>query len=213
MLPLNLFRRNLRTKVIALILAILVLGVGALMILNIRREARVLVSVNEEAARLLAGSILRSIENGMLGGRPDIIRALIQDLKAELKDVRRLEVYRRNGMEAFTDMETVNQVNRLAGLDAHIIARISKMRRKPGARSTNPLIARAVETMEPQESDERVDGSHVLTLFRPLRNLEKCQECHGSDHQVRRVVRVDSGWTGWTPISRPPGTARSWSRS
>lgn len=193
MLPLNLFRRHLRTKVIALILAILILGVGVLMILNIRREAEILVSVNEETARLLAGSILRSIENGMLGGRPDIIRALIQDLKGELKDVRRLEVYRRNGVEAFTDMETVNQVNRLAGLDPDIIERISKMRREPGARSTNPLIARAVETMEPQEADERVDGSHVLTLFRPLRNLEKCQECHGSDHQVRGVVRVSLG--------------------
>ena len=193
MLPLNLFRRHLRTKVIALILAILVLGIGSLMILNIRREAEVLVSFNQETARLLAGSILRSIENGMLGGRPDIIRALIQDLKAELKDVRRLEVYRRNGVEAFTDLETMNQVNRRAGLDADIIERISKMRREPGPRSTNPLIARAIETVEPQEADERVDGSHVLTLFRPLRNLEKCQECHGSDHQVRGVLRISLG--------------------
>jgi class 3 adenylate cyclase len=190
---LDLFRRHLRIKVTALILAILILGIGILMILNIRREAEVLVSLNEETARLLAGSILRSIENGMLGGRPDIIRALIQDLKAELKDVRRLEVYRRNGVEAFTDLETVDQVNSLAGLDADVMERIAKMRREPGPPSTDPLIARAIETMEPQETDERVDGTHVLTLFRPLRNLEKCQECHGSDHQVRGVLRVSLG--------------------
>ncbi|HWU39304.1 MAG TPA: HAMP domain-containing protein, partial [Candidatus Acidoferrum sp.] len=193
MTPLDLFRRHLRAKVIALILMILIVGVGILMILNIRREAKVLVSMNEETARLLAGSIIRSIENGMLGGRPDIIRALIQDLKAELKDVRRLEVYRRNGVEAFTDLETVNQVNRRAGLDAEIIQRISKMQREPGGRSTNPLIARAVETMQPQEADERVGDSHVLTLLRPVRNLEKCQMCHGSDHQVRGVVLVSLG--------------------
>ena len=190
---LDLFHRHLRAKVIALILMILIVGVGVLMILNIRREAKVLVSMNEETARLLAGSIIRSIENGMLGGRPDIIRALIQDLKAELKDVRRLEVYRRNGVEAFTDLETVNQVNRLAGLDADIIQRISKMQREPGRRNTDPLIARAVETMQPQEADERVGDSHVLTLLRPVRNLEKCQECHGSDHQVRGVVLVSLG--------------------
>jgi hypothetical protein len=132
--------------VIVLILAILVLGVGVLMILNIRREAEILVSLNEETARLLAGSIMRTIQNGMLGGRPDIIRGLIQDLKAELKDIRRLEVYRRNGVEAFTDLETVDQVNRRAGLDAEIVERISKMRREPGARGTNPLIARAHRT-------------------------------------------------------------------
>ena len=193
MLPRNPFQRHLRTKVIALILTILVLGVGVLMILNIRREAEVLVSLNEETVRLLAGSIMRTIQNGMLGGRPDIIRGLIQDLKAELKDVRRLEVYRRNGVEAFTDLETVDQVNRRAGLDAEIIERISRMRREPGARSTNPLIARAIERIEPQEIDEQVDGAHVLTLFRPLRNLEKCQECHGSDHQVRGVLRISLG--------------------
>lgn len=193
MAVLDVFRRHLRAKVMALILAILVLGIGVLMILNIRREAEVLVSMNEETARLLAGSILRSIQNGMLGGRPDIIRALVQDLKAELKDVRRLEVYRRNGVEAFTDLDTVDQVNRRAGLDPEIIERISKMRREPGARSTNPLIARAIETIEPQEIEEQVDGGHVLTVFRPLRNLEKCQECHGSDHQVRGVLRISLG--------------------
>ena len=190
---LDLFRRHLRIKVIALILAILVLGIGALMILTIRREAEVLVSFNQETARLLAGSILRSIENGMLGGRPDIIRALVQDLKTELKDVRRLEVYRRNGVEAFTDLETMNQVNRLAGLDANVIEQISKMRREPGARISHPLITRAIETMEPQEIDERINGSRVLTLFRPLRNRERCQECHGSDHQVRGVLQVSLG--------------------
>jgi hypothetical protein len=47
--------------------------------------------------RLLGGSILASIENGMLEGRPDIIRQLVHELQAQLKDVRRIEVYRRNG--------------------------------------------------------------------------------------------------------------------
>jgi HAMP domain-containing protein len=30
-------------------------------------------------------------------------------------------------------------------------------------------------------------------LFRPLQNLEKCQECHGSDHQVCGVLRISLG--------------------
>ncbi len=49
------------------------------------------------------------------------------------------------------------------------------------------------ERGEPQEIEEQVDGAHVLTLFRPLRNLEKCQERHGSDHQVRGVLRISLG--------------------
>jgi hypothetical protein len=129
----DLFRRHLGVKVCALILAVLVLGMGTLVIMNIRRERQALVSQNQEAARLLAGSISRSIQNGMLGGRPDIIRALVQELKAELKDVRRLEVYRRNGVEAFTDLDTVNQVSQLAGLNPQVVQRISLMQREPGA--------------------------------------------------------------------------------
>jgi hypothetical protein len=150
----DLFRRHLGVKVCALILAVLVLGMGTLVIMNIRRERQALVSQNQEAARLLAGSISRSIQNGMLGGRPDIIRALVQELKAELKDVRRLEVYRRNGVEAFTDLDTVNQVSQLAGLNPQVVQRISLMQREPGAWGTHPLIARAIETIQPQEAEE-----------------------------------------------------------
>jgi hypothetical protein len=34
---------------------------------------------------------------------PDIIRRLVHEMKAQLKEARRLEVYRRNGVEAFSD--------------------------------------------------------------------------------------------------------------
>ncbi|MGH7360371.1 MAG: adenylate/guanylate cyclase domain-containing protein, partial [Candidatus Methylomirabilales bacterium] len=60
-------------------------------------------------------------------------------------------------------------------------------------RISDPLFFRAVETVSPQETYESVNGSRGLTLFRPLRNLEKCQDCHGGDHQVRGVVRISLG--------------------
>jgi class 3 adenylate cyclase/HAMP domain-containing protein len=186
-------RRHLRFKVAALIVAILILGFGVLVILNIRRESETLIVIHREAARLLGSSILTSIENGMLEGRPDSTRMLVQELKTELKDLRQLAVYRRNGVEAFTDLETVNEVNRNAGLEPGMIERISKMQRAPGERVSHPLFERAVQTVQPQEVEETVNGGMVLTLFRPLRNLEKCQDCHGKDHQVRGVVRITLG--------------------
>jgi class 3 adenylate cyclase/HAMP domain-containing protein len=186
-------RHHLRFKVAALIVAILIVGFGVLVILNIRREAETLIAAHREAARLLGSSILTSIENGMLEGRPDSTRMLVQELKTELKDLRQLAVYRRNGVEAFTDLETVNEVNQNAGLEPGMIERISKMQRAPGARVSHPLFERAVQTIQPQEVEETVNGGMVLTLFRPLRNLEKCQDCHGKDHQVRGVVRISLG--------------------
>lgn len=186
---LTMFQRHLQLRVIALIVAILVFGFGVLVILNIQRETEAMVDGNRETARLLAASITKSIENGMLEGRPDIIRRLVQELKKELKDVRFLDVYRRNGVEAFSDLETLKEVN----IDAALAERISKMRREPGKKISNPLFTRAVETLTPQETYEATNDGRMLTLFRPLENAQECQDCHAGDHKVRGVVRVSLG--------------------
>lgn len=190
MRPLRELRHSLAFKVTVLVVAILIGGFGILATHHIRRDTELMIAGNQETARLLAMSLMTSIENGMLEGRPDIIRRLVREVKTELKGVRRLDVYRRNGVEAFTDLETVNEVNRIAGLERDIIERISKMRREPGARISHSLFDRAVETMMPQETYETVDGNRVLTLFQPLRNLSECQNCHGKDHRVRGVLRI-----------------------
>jgi class 3 adenylate cyclase/HAMP domain-containing protein len=187
-------RGRLRAKVIGLIAAILVIGFGGLVILNLQHEQRLLVAQHHETAGLLATSIVTSIENGMLQARPDIIRELVYGLKTDLKAVRHLDVLRRNGVEAFTDLETVDAVSWIAGLDAEVVERIAKLKREPGLRLSHPLFTRAVDTVTPQEIEEAAaDRGRVLTLFRPLPNRTRCQSCHGADHQVRGVVRISLG--------------------
>jgi class 3 adenylate cyclase/HAMP domain-containing protein len=193
MASLDRLRARLRLKVVALIVAILILGFGVLVILNIRREQQVLIAANRETAELLATSVVGGIVNGMLQARPDIIRRLVGQLRTELKDVRRLDVYRRNGVEAFSDLETLRQVQQIAQLDPEVAERIARMERQPGARLSHPLFTRAVETLTPQEVEETLGKGRMLTLFRPLRNGDRCQGCHGEDHQVRGVVRISLG--------------------
>ena len=180
---LTMFQRHLQFRVIALIVAILVLGFGVLVILNIQRETQAMVAGNRETARLLAASITKSIENGMLEGRPDIIRRLVQELKKELKDVRVLDVYRSNGVEAFSDLETLKEVN----IDAALAERISKMRRAPGKKISDPLFDRAVETLTPQETYEATNDGRMLTLFRLWRTAK-------SARTVTAVTRRPGAW-------------------
>ncbi len=187
------FFRRLRVKVSSLILAILLLGFGVLVIWNISRESELLIAENLTTARLLTASIKISIDNGMLEARPDIIRGLVQKLKTELKDVRRIEVYRRNGVEAFSDLDTLNEVHTLMGLDPDLYERIAKMKREPGKKISDPFFERAVETLTTQETYEATDAGRLLTLYRPLENRQECQECHGDDHKVRGIVRVSLG--------------------
>jgi class 3 adenylate cyclase len=186
-------RHNLAFKVAASIIGILILGFGMLLVLNIRQETEALVAKNQETARLLAASVMETIEVGMLRVRPDIVRRLIQQLKTELKDVRSIGVYRRNGIEAFADLETLQEVNRRVDLDPALVRSISEMSREPGPPNKNNLFSRAVATVLPQQTYETIDGSRVLTLFQPLRNLKECQNCHGKDHEVRGVLQISLG--------------------
>ncbi|MGH7824328.1 MAG: ATP-binding protein [Candidatus Binatia bacterium] len=186
-------RHSLPIKVTILIVVILIAGFGGLLIVNIRREADSLIEKYEETARLLAASITTSIRNGMLESRPDIIIRLINELKEKLTEVRRIDLYRRNGVPAFTDLETVNEVDRFTGLEPEFIERISKMRAEPGPRIEHPLFTLAVEKQVPYESYESLDGGRVLTLFEPLKNSTDCQECHGKNHKVRGVLRISLG--------------------
>lgn len=186
-------RHNLAFKVTSLIVGILIAGFGILLVLNIRQQAEALVVKNQETARLLAASVMETIEIGMLRVRPDIVRRLVQQLQSDLKDVRRIGVYRRNGVEAFADLETLEAVNLKVDLDPGLVKSISAMSRVPGPPIKNPLFSRAVETVLPQQTYETIDGAPVLTLFQPLRNLKECQDCHGKDHEVRGVLQISLG--------------------
>ena len=74
-------RHNLAFKVTLLIVSILIAGFGTLLVLNIRQETQALVVKNQETARLLASSVMETIEIGMLRVRPDIVRRLSDEAK------------------------------------------------------------------------------------------------------------------------------------
>ena len=182
-------RVPLTTKIGLVIVAVLIIGFGASTILTIKQESALLVDQSKQSARRLTEAMIASVESAMTQERPDVTRMLISDLKSTTA-VQGLDIYRRNGIEAFTDLATLNEVDRNAGLSKEVFDSISKMARTPGAPMTGPLFRAAVETSRTQESLEQRDGATFFTVHRPVLNQEKCQGCHGADHQVRAVVRV-----------------------
>ncbi len=200
-------RHSLPVKVTGLVVGILTLGFGGLLILNIQRESNSLVSKYEDKARLLANAITTSIQNGMLESRPDIIIRTVKDMKLKLKEVRRIELYRRNGVPAFTDMETANAVEKFTGLEPELLEKISKMRAEPAPPISDPLFTRAVEKQTVAESYENFETGRVLTLYQPLKNLQECQECHNRDHKIRGVLRIS---LGLDQLDAELRTARNW---
>jgi len=180
---------RLTAKITVLIVVVLIIGFGASTIFTIKRESDLLVEQSKESARRLIATVVASIEAAMLQERPDITRGLIQDLKSS-SPVEGLTIYRRNGVEAFTDLTTLREVSKEAELPKDVVTSIEKMRREPGRTMTGPLFQRAVETLRTQEAVETRDGVRLFVLNQPIANQERCQGCHGTDHKVRAVVRV-----------------------
>ena len=182
-------RARLTVKITVVIVLVLVVGFGVSTILTIQRESALLVEQNKVAARQLIMTLVASIETAMLSERPDITRGLIEDLRGS-RLVTGLTVYRRNGVEAFTDLATLREVSKEAELPQGVMASIQRMRREPGRTMAGTLFTRAVETLQSQEALESHDGTTTFTLYQPIPNQERCQGCHGTDHKVRAVIQV-----------------------
>jgi class 3 adenylate cyclase/HAMP domain-containing protein len=186
---LAMLRSRLAVKIEALIIVVLVVGFGFSTIVSIQREASLLIEQNKLAARRLTATLVASIEGAMLQERPDVTRTVIQELK-QSSPVEEFTVYRRTGVEAFTDLSTAMEVDKQAGLAPEVLQNIRKMARPAGPVMTGPMFVRALETRAIQEALEVRDGVRYFTLHTPIQNQEKCQGCHGTDHAVRAVVRV-----------------------
>jgi len=154
--------------------AVLIVGFGVSTIVTIQRESAALVEQNKQAVRRLTQTVVASIEAAMMQERPDVIRSLLQEqreLRAQLAEdaapLEALMIYRRNGVEAFTDLATATEVARAAGLSDEVMKNISKMERAPGTVMAGPLFTRAVETLKTQESLEVENGVSLFTLHHP----------------------------------------------
>ncbi|HET7874958.1 MAG TPA: adenylate/guanylate cyclase domain-containing protein [Methylomirabilota bacterium] len=180
-------RARLTAKITLVIIVVLIIGFGASTILTIQRESELLIEQNKIYARQQVATIVASIEAAMLEERPDITREVVQGLR---DSVGNLTVYRRNGVEAFTDLATLREVTKEAELPKAVVASIEKLRREPGRSLGGPIFQRALETIQTQEVQEARDGATFFSLYQPIANKEKCQGCHGTDHKVRAVVHV-----------------------
>src|SRR5262245_18504715 len=184
-------RSRLATKITLLIVAVMIVGFGVSTILSLRREAGLLVEQNKMAARRLTSTLVASIEAAMLQERPDVTRTVLQELKTATP-VEGLAVYRRNGVETFTDLATLEEVRKNADLSPEVLANIQKMQRAPASTASGPLFTRAVETQKVQEDLQTQGGVPLFTLLYPVPNQQRCQGCHVADHAVRAVVRVST---------------------
>ncbi len=74
-------RFSLAAKITLVIVAVSIVGFGASTIWTIHHESLLAIDESKAAARRLAATLVASIESAMLQERPDVTRALIQELR------------------------------------------------------------------------------------------------------------------------------------
>ncbi len=140
-----------------------------------------------------------SIENFMLVGEAPVALKFFSDLR-EMEGGYLVGLYRRNGMGAFVDNQTIEQVNTNLGRQ-----RFEKKTILPPMVSDpeRPYFESSAG-MPPETVFFRweEDGRSFDRIYRPLLNLPKCTACHGSDHTVRGVIDLRSDITPFLSAQR-----------
>lgn len=182
-------------KVNILILISLTVGIGAIAVylgfsLTRTIEDTTLTSLDRES-----DIVFEAIEQLMVPGEAPLVVNLFEGI-GEVDARFSIYLYRSDGTPAFSDNETIRDVNQRIGGSFFV-------ERAPGeSDSMAPAIdvpsefARATALPARSVSFEQVEGeATVIRFFKPLINLPKCTVCHGADHTVRGVIDINSDIT------------------
>lgn len=142
-----------------------------------------------------------AIENFMLPGQASLAVDFFGDLEGSTAG-EEIVLYRTDGVPAFTDGSTIEQVNREIGA-----ARFSPERPPVqwigGALDT--VRFESATGMPPRSQFFRSrddDGSFLFQIYDPLINKPNCAECHGADHTVRGLIHISADISGAVRLQR-----------
>ncbi len=180
--------KKLDFKITAVVVGIFTIGFALAITINLNEVKRNLVELNKEKVRAVTFMITKSVQNIMLLGDGQAAGDLISEMQSfqEIKDI---VIIKTNGTEAFKDLETIEQVNHLLG--AEQFKRESKIANLL-VNPNNKYLQRAINTLKTVEYFEKVGEQEIFTQLTPLKNREECQGCHGTESEIRGLLKIST---------------------
>lgn len=128
-----------------------------------------------------ANTMLASLQTLMLNGQGTLAREWL-DRMNQTPGLFDIEVLRRDGAEAFTDLSTLQQVNEFLGLE--------RFRRDPvpARRLENKFAAEFGRALEGASVSVLDEPGRTLTVFVPIETGRECLACHGYEQSPFRGV-------------------------
>ena len=174
--------KSLSTR-LALVLALVLLALMIAAGMWIERQLTQSIEQEEiNQAKIHAQTLLASLQTLMLNGQGTLARDWLDRMHgtAGILDI---EVLRRDGKEAFTDLETLNRVN--AYLEAPVFDREPV---PPHHIVSNDVPDAAFQRALKGETTVELRFPSEITLLNPIRADTECLPCHGYDSHILRGV-------------------------
>ncbi len=187
-------RSSITAKINIIIVITLIVGIGAISFFFFRTITGTIEDSIFQNFEQQADILQAAIENFMLPGRAELAVGFFDDLKnttfRDLLGEYSVRLIRTNGVLAFSDLATINDVvGRVPELEEvfadpveRLVDDMSVMNAELNSALGPP--PRAIR-FELADGDQHYIGSYV-----PLLNLPQCTKCHGADHTVRGVVDI-----------------------
>lgn len=184
---------SITRKVSTLLLSSLILGIGAVVVYFAYGQNNTLHSAATMNLRQQADVLHQSIKNAMLPGEAPLVVSLFSDIHA-ISRLYTIQLYRRNGVAAFSDDSTIAEVNANLGMQNF---ETGTLRVQGESVNSHDDYFHAVLREKRAVSFQHADQAETyLTIYKPLLNLPKCVGCHGSDHTLRGVIAIQATMTG-----------------
>ena len=181
---------RIRYRVLLVVAITVSIGLLATATFYTNHQEQALLAQNERTIRKLTDTITQGLQSVMLAGSADIAQSYADQLK-RVPGVTELRIMRPNGLEAFRDNKTINDVNQRRGeeiffpRDQETEVRVLLER--------DSALQQAIKSLEPVPTYSRdINGNRQLVFVAPVLNMEACYKCHGKTMPVRGAIRLSA---------------------
>ncbi len=181
---------RIREKILIFLALISIIGVVSMKVMLDRTKGVLIREFNRQAMETTENFVIGTLKPVMLAGHGNIMSDIMAGYKNTLKHLR---IIRTNGVEAFLDDETMNNVNRRLGAN-----RFVRELKNPVRVMTrdDPALVKVLATGQRlviNQKDEREGGPSTILV--PIANEKPCHVCHGEDHKIRGILVASFGLT------------------
>ena len=173
---------SIRVKITLFIVFFLLFTFLILIFLSMSNNRKNLLAATDRTLNTSAQTIHKVIRSIMLSGEAPIAVRTMSSLR-EIQDLKQVDLFRINGLRAFHDFETQNNVN-----SYQQIFKFQKTPRIPKKEIDNPLFQRAINEKRPIKFEDK--KNQHLEYYYPLKNELECRMCHGTSKAIQGVLHL-----------------------